>query len=108
MLDRARAIRDLIHRTEKTRLQNILMRIPDKVCAAAFSLLGETERSPLYTLIADSKAVRIREEIRLGSRRRMTPTVRARLVSSFTAYFRAGTARGPTVWLRPIRPKDDP
>ena len=107
MLDRARSIRDLIKRTDRTGLQNILMRIPDKVCAAALSLLAEAERSPLYALIADSKAGRIREEIRLGSRRRMTPTVRARLISSFAAYFRTGTTKGPTVWLRPVRPKND-
>ena len=107
MLDRTRAIRDLINRTEKTRLQNTLMRIPDKVCAAALSALTERERAPLYALIAETKAARIREEIRLGSRRRMTPAVRARLLHSFVSYFTPGTTRGPGIWLRPIRPEKE-
>ncbi len=104
MRDSAQAIRDLIRSTGRTALQNILMRIPDKVCAAALSSLGESERAPLYALMAGSKAGRIREEIRLGARRRMTPSVRSRLIRSFVSYFRAGPTRGPRVWLRPIRP----
>lgn len=104
MKDSSQAIRTLIRRTGRTALQNILMRIPDKVCATALSGLTESERGPLYALIAATKAARIREEIRLGARRRMTPAVRARLIHSFVSYFEPGTTRGPGIWLRPIRP----
>src|SRR3989304_3853972 len=98
MKDSAQTIRTLLRRTESTNLENILMRIPDKVCATAFAPLTESERAPLYALIADSKAARIQEEIRLGSRRRMTPAVRARLICGFISYFHPGLTRGPKVW----------
>jgi hypothetical protein len=104
MKDFAQAIRDAIQSTGRTALQNILMRIPDKVCAAALGLVSEKERGPVYALIAESKAERIREEIRLGARRRVTPAVRTRLIQSFLSYFRSGRTRDPRVWIRPIRP----
>ncbi len=102
--DFLRAIRDHLARTEQTRLQNILMRIPDKVCAAAFSILSDHARERLLALVADAKASRIREEIRLEGRRRTSPLVRARLLRSFLSYFSHGAARAPRVWIRPIRP----
>jgi hypothetical protein len=104
MKDAGRAIREAIVPVGRTELQNILMRIPDKVCAAAFGELSESERSPLYALIADVKAARIREEIRLGARRRVSPLVRARLLRSFLSYFGAKPPRDPRIWIRPIRP----
>ena len=107
MNDPVQVIRILIRRTDRTSLQNILMRIPDQVCATVLGRLTKSERAPLYALIADSKAARIQEEIRLGSRRRMTPLVRARLIRSFISYFRPGTTKGPTVWLKPIRPEKE-
>ncbi len=103
MKDFPQAIRDAVRSTGRTALQNVLMRIPDKVCATALGLLTERERAPLYALIAESKAARIREEIRLSVRRRMTPAVRARLLQSFLSYFALGITRDPRVWIRPIR-----
>ena len=106
MKDSPRVIRDLIARTHPTRLQNILMRIPDKVCAAGLSTLGEEARARLYALVAETKAARIREEMRLEGRRRTSPAARARLIRSFLAYFDAGAARAPHVWIRPLRRRD--
>ncbi len=101
--DLPRAVRDVLAGTGLTKLQNILMRIPDKVCAAAFSTLTDHARVRLYALVADAKASRIREEIRLEARRRTSPLVRARLLRSFLSYFSHGTARAPRVWIKPIR-----
>ena len=72
-----RSIRDLISGTDATRLQNILMRIPDKVCAAAFPTLSDALQDRLYTLMGATKAARVREEIRIEARRRTSAAVRA-------------------------------
>ncbi len=104
--DFPRAVRELLARTEAARLQNVLMRIPDKVCAAAFSILTDHARQRLYALVADVKALRIREEIRLEERRRTSPLVRARLLRSFLSYFNRAGAPAPKVWIRPIRRRD--
>ena len=107
MKDAALHIRELIARTERTMLQNILMRIPDKVCAVALATLPDDSRASLYALIAGSKASRIREEIRLESRRRTSATVRDRLMRSFLSYFDSDARRGPKVWIRPLRQKKE-
>ncbi len=106
MKDMARRVQDLIDRTGWTRLQNTLMRIPDKVCSAVFAGLGEDQRAPLYRLLSESKVHRIREEMRLETRRRTAAAVRARLIRSFFAYFEEAARRGPKIWIRPIRRKE--
>ena len=96
-------MRDLLFRTPSAALSNILMRIPDKVCAAGFSALSDDVQRRLYALVGDTKAVRIREEIRIEARRRTSPVARARLLRSFLAYFEHRAPRAPSVWIRPIR-----
>ena len=107
MKDAALRIREIVERTERTMLQNILMRIPDKVCATALAALPDESRTSMYALIADSKAHRIREEIRLESRRRTSAAVRDRLMRSFLSYFDMDAQRGPRVWIRPLRRRNE-
>jgi hypothetical protein len=103
MTDHGRSLRDLLARTPSTTLSNILMRIPDKVCAAGFSTLSDDLQRGLYALVGETKAARIREEVRIEARRRTTAAARARLVRSFLAYFQQRAPRAPAVWIRPIR-----
>ncbi len=97
----AAAVRQCLAGVGTTALQNILMRMPDKVCAVGLAALTEDERAPAYTLIAPAKASRIREEIRLEARRRTTALVRGRIIRAFLSYF--GKAKKPVgpVWIRP-------
>jgi hypothetical protein len=103
MTDHGRSLRDLLARTPSTTLSNILMRIPDKVCAAGFSALPEEVQRRLYALVGDTKAARIREEIRIEARRRTSAVARARLLRSFLSYFQHRAPKAPAVWIRPIR-----
>jgi hypothetical protein len=95
----------LIARTDKTVLQNVLMRIPDKVCAAALATITEDQRAPMYSIIAESKAARIREEIRLESRRRTSPAVRMKLIAGFFSFFESGPRPRVRPYIKPIRPE---
>jgi len=101
-----RSIRELLSGTDATRLQNILMRIPDKVCAAAFPTLPDALCDRLYALMGATKAARVQEEIRIEGRRRTSASVRARLLRSFLAYLTPGPTSAPRVWIKPIRRKD--
>jgi hypothetical protein len=98
---------DLVKRAltgvDATALQNTLMRMPDKVCAAGFALLPPEERPPLYALLAPAKTARIEEEIRLEARRRTSALVRARLLRMFLSYFGAARATSGTIWIKPRR-----
>jgi hypothetical protein len=107
MKDHGRWMRDLLARTPSARLSNILMRIPDKVCAAGFSALPDDTQNRLYALVGGTKAARIREEIRIEGRRRTSAVARARLLRSFLAYFEHRAPRAPSVWVRPIRRRGD-
>ncbi len=97
-------VRECLRKTNATALQNILMRMPDKVCAVALSTLTPEERAPVYALIAPQKASRIKEEIRLEAMRSTTPLVRGRIMRTFLSYFGkarpAGGKAGP-IWIRP-------
>jgi hypothetical protein len=94
-------VRQCLGGADATILQNILMRMPDKVCAVGLALLPEEERGPAYALIAPAKAARIREEIRLEARRRTTALVRGRIIRTFLSYFgKAKKTSGP-IWIRP-------
>jgi hypothetical protein len=88
------------------RLKTTLMLMPDKVCAVAFSQLGEQRRQSLYAVLGQAKADRIREEIRLEARRNTSALTRARILRAFAVYFR-GPSRGrtgaSTIWIRPKR-----
>jgi hypothetical protein len=91
---------------DAVRLQTTLMLMPDKVCAVAFSLLGEQRRRSLYAILGPAKADRIREEIRLEARRKTSALTKARILRAFTAYFRSpsrGSAGAGTLWIRPKR-----
>ena len=68
--DLERSLRDLMEAVNGATLSNIVMRIPDKLCAAAFSMLSDDVRDRLYEVIGTTKAARIREEIRIERRRR--------------------------------------
>jgi Mg/Co/Ni transporter MgtE len=105
--DPTRSIRDLLTRTPSTALSNILMRIPDKVCAAAFSALSKDAQRRLFALIGETKANRIREEIRIETRRRTSAVTRTRLLRSFLSYFEHPRPGAPTVWVRPIRRREN-
>jgi hypothetical protein len=97
------AIRECLEGTDATLLQNILMRMPDKVCAVGLAMLQVDQRRDLYALIAAPKAARIEEEIRLEARRTTSALVRARILRTFLSYFgRAARAPG-TIWIRPKR-----
>jgi hypothetical protein len=89
--------------TSRTALQNILMRMPDKVCAVALAMLSESQRLSLYTLIAGTKAARVKEEMRLEKGRRTSPLVRARIIRSFLSYFGQAAKVPGTIWIRPRR-----
>jgi hypothetical protein len=89
--------------TSRTALQNILMRMPDKVCAVALATLSENQRLSLYPLIAGPKAVRVREEMRRERSRRTSPLVRARILKTFLSYFGQATRTPGTIWIRPRR-----
>lgn len=97
----AALVRQCLSGADSTTLQNILMRIPDKVCAVALSALPEEERTPALARMAPIKAERIREEIRLEARRRTTALVRGRIVRSFLSYFGRAKAAGGPIWIRP-------
>ena len=103
MKDSSALIWDCVSRAEKTTLQNLLMRMPDKVCAVAFAALPEEKRRSLYALIAGPKAARIAEEIRLESRRRTSALVHGRILRSFLAYFGRARKTGGTIYIRPRR-----
>jgi len=101
--DFSAAIWVCVSRADKTTLQNVLMRMPDKVCAVAFATLTEERRQLLYALIAGPKAARIVEEIRLESRRRTSALVRGRILRSFLSYFGRARNAGGTIYIRPRR-----
>jgi hypothetical protein len=88
---------------DKTTLQNVLMRMPDKVAAVGLALLAREQRQELYALIARQKAARIEEEIRLESRRLTSPLARARITRAFLSYFGKAAASPGTIWIRPRR-----
>jgi hypothetical protein len=89
--------------TSGTALQNILMRMPDKVCAVAFATLTREKQESLYALIAGPKAARIIEEIRLESRRRTSALVRRRILRNFLSYFGLAQKTGGTIYIKPRR-----
>jgi hypothetical protein len=97
----AAAVRQCLAGVHPTTLQNILMRMPDKVCAVGLATLTEEERAPAYALIAPAKAMRVREEIRLEARRRTTPLVRGRIIRAFLSYFGKAKKPGGPIWIRP-------
>jgi hypothetical protein len=101
--DVASLIRESLEGTDATRLQNILMRMPDKVCALGFAALTPERRRFLYALIAAPKAARIEEEIRLEARRKTSALVKARLLRSFLSYFGRAARVPGTIWIRPKR-----
>ena len=101
--DVAAAVRESIEGTDATRLQNILMRMPDKVCAAGLAGLSAEKRRALNGLIAASKAARIEKEIRLEARRRTNALVRARIMRSFLSFFGRAARTPGTIWIRPKR-----
>jgi hypothetical protein len=103
-MDTGRLIRECLSITDKTALQNTLMRMPDKVCAVGLASVTPEERDPVYSLIAPRKASRVREEIRLEAMRRTTPLMKGRIMREFLSYFGSagitpGT-RGP-IWIKP-------
>ncbi len=103
--DTTARVRECLRASGATTLQNILMRVPDKVCAVAFAALPEEERAPLYAAIAPQKAARVQEEMRLEARRRTTAVVRGRIIRSFLSYFgKARNSSGP-IWIRPKKPR---
>jgi hypothetical protein len=89
--------------TGRTALQNILMRMPDKVCAVALATLAESQRLSVFPLIAGAKAARVREEMRLERARRTSPLVRARILRTFLSYFGKAARTPGTIWIRPRR-----
>jgi hypothetical protein len=97
----AAAVRQCLAGVDGTSLQNILMRMPDKVCAVGLALLPEEERGPAYALMAPVKSSRVRAEIRLEERRRTTPLVRGRIVRAFLSYFGKAKNPGGPIWIRP-------
>jgi hypothetical protein len=101
--DAAASVWTCVSATSRTSLQNILMRMPDKVCAVAFAALSENQRVSLYPLIAGPKAARVREEMRLEKGRRTSAVVRARILRTFLSYFGKATRAPGTIWIRPRR-----
>jgi len=79
------------------------MAMSDKICAVALATLPDGKRDAVYALIAPTKARRIREEIRLESRRRTTHAVRDRILREFLKSFDAGPGARPTIYIRPKR-----
>lgn len=103
MKDAAGQIWTCVSGADRTTLQNILMRMPDKVCAVALAMLTETQRLSLYALIAGPKSARVKEEIRLEKGRRTSPLVRARILRTFLSFFGRATKTPGTIWIRPRR-----
>lgn len=101
--DVASVIRESLEGMEATRLQNILMRMPDKVCAVGLAALPAERRRALYALIAAPKVARIEEEIRLEARRKTSAIVKARILRSFLSYFGRAARTPGTIWIRPKR-----
>jgi hypothetical protein len=101
MSDEVRLIREYVSRTDGTRLQNILIRVPDKVCAFALHTLDEQARLQLYGLIAPMKADRIKEEIRLEARRKTSPAVRVKILRGFLSYFGEAESLTKQIYIRP-------
>jgi len=94
-------IRGCLGETDPTSLQNILMRMPDKVCAVGLATLAPEERDPVYALIAPQKASRVKEEIRLEALRRTTPLMHGRIIREFLSYFGKARKTGGSIWIRP-------
>ncbi len=99
--DWAAAVTACVGGSDQARLQNTLMAMSDKVCAVALSALREEQRDAVYALIAPAKAKRIREEIRLESRRRTPLAVRDRIIRDFLKSFEGGPKPRPKIYIRP-------
>lgn len=96
-------VRACLSAPQGTALQNTLMRMPDKVCAAGLALLPPEERRAAYAVLAPAKTCRIEEEIRLEGRRQTSALVRGRLLRMFLSYFGKAHASEATIWIRPRR-----
>jgi hypothetical protein len=96
-------IEECVREIDSARLQTTLMLMPDKVCAVAFAALGDQRRQSLYSLLGETKASRIREEITLEARRRTSAVVRARILRTFLSYFGKSRRSTRTLWIRPKR-----
>jgi len=103
MKDPAEAVLACIEGADRTSLQNILMRMPDKVCAVALATLPRERRDTVYALVARPKAERIEEEIRLESRRRTSEMMRARIIRTFLSYFGRARSLPGRIYIRPRR-----
>ncbi len=99
----ARLVRACLSQTGRIALQNILMRMPDKVCAVGLAALAPEERTPCYALMAPVKAARVKDEIRREALRRTTPLVRGRILRTCLSFFGRARKTPGTIWIRPVR-----
>jgi hypothetical protein len=96
----ARAIRSL----PRVQLQNRLMRLAAREVAAAVRFLSDADRSLVFAALPAGMAARVREEIALLKRRRLSGRDRLVFVGQVLASLRQDTApRSIGSYLRPVR-----
>ena len=85
-------------------VQNALMRLTDRQIALSLRYMEESDRIFLYRLLPETKVRRIREELRLQERVRITYGQYRKTINAVIDALAGGTSGGPRQsYLRPIR-----
>ncbi len=93
-----------IRRLPKVQVQNTLMRLTDREIALSMRFMEDRDRSFVFSLLPGGKADRIREELKLHTRLRITMDQYQRVVGSLQQQLAGTGARESTrSYIRPRR-----
>lgn len=102
-MDPNEKILSVLRYTSKVRLQNVLMKIPDREIAVSIMYLCPEERENIFALLSPAKVMRIKEELTYQRKLNIRYSRYLKFVDAFLSYF--GSSSGASKRRSYIRPK---
>lgn len=107
-MDPVQKILNILKYENRIKIQNILMKVPDREIAVTIMTMNEMEKELLFSLIGPAKVKRIKEELGYQKKLDIRKDRYLKILNKFLSYFEAGNTQFKNrSYIRPKRPGRD-
>lgn len=107
-MDPVQRVLNILKYENRIKLQNVLMKVPDREIAVTIMAMNEMEKELIFSLLGQAKVQRIKEELTYQKKLDIRKDRHLKIINKFLSYFEDGNRQFKNrSYIRPKKPGRD-